>query len=154
MEYDGLRAVSGLKSSPKGADYTLVYFGYNVTDVLCGMCDEVFLVTDYQKHNVERLKTVQLGNGQYPFLVLRDRVSSKITPEWIQLELQDFEIENDAVFELEDTEADLENKVLLQHNSDKKIKKPSNSMMAFFAAVLLSDFESTEIKKLMKGIRG
>lgn len=133
-------------------DYIFVYFGKN-TSRFADECDEIFLVTDYQKHNIEFIKNVQLQEDQFAFLVIRDRISSKITPGYVQYEMSNRRFQSSEVILIEDTLEDLENKVLLQHNAVKKLKRFSQSIQEFIITVLGADDEVHTIKTAIKMLR-
>ena len=150
VDYDnGITVVRGLQVIPDNFNYVLIYHGQDPYVDLSGS-NEVFLVTDYQKHNVEFLEAIELAEDNYPFLIVRDRVSSKITTKSIQAQLEKFEIDPKDVLTIDDTDADLQCKVLCQYNTVVNFQSTSPSMKEFMYTALSEGFDRKTIKDAIK----
>lgn len=149
VDYNGITAVKSLEEIPEDFDYVLIYYGKDESADL-SFVNEVCLVTDYQKHNVQFLMDVQLDDEIYPFLIVRDRVASKITPESIYYELEELEIDREALIIIEDSADDLNTKVMCQYNSLKGIGKVSDSIKNFIIAILSEEYDEAAVKAAFK----
>lgn len=149
VDYRGITTTKWLTELPDNYDYVLVYFGKN-TEFGLEDVTEVYLVTDYQKHNVNFLKSVELAEDNYPFLVVRDRVASKITPESIRIELEELGIPSESLLALEDTPADLNLKVMCQYNSLSGLAKVSDGIREFINVALSEDYDKAAVKAAFK----
>lgn len=141
---NGITTVRGLEDVPDNFEYVLIYHGKDTLADL-SQSNEVFLVTDYQKHNVEFLQQVELDDDNYPLLVIRDRVSSKITPASIQEKLLKFEVDPNDVLVIDDTNDDLQCKVLCQYNAHVGFLNVSTSIKEFIYTAL-SEYDRKSIK--------
>ena len=141
---NGITTVRGLEDVPNNFEYVLIYHGKDTLADL-SQSNEVFLVTDYQKHNVEFLQQVELDDDNYPLLVIRDRVSSKITPASIQEKLSKFEVDPNDVLVIDDTNEDLQCKVLCQYNTHVGFQNVSASIKEFIYTAL-SEYDRKSIK--------
>ncbi len=149
VDYRGITTVKGLNELPDNYDYVLVYFGKDIAQGLENV-NEVYMVTDYQKHNVNFLRSVELTEDNYPFLVVRDRVASKVTPESIHLELEELSIPSESVLTIEDSSYDLNLKVMCQYNSLSGLAKVSDSIKEFIRVALSEDYSEAEIRAAFK----
>lgn len=149
VDFHGITTVKDMYVLPDNYDYVIVYFGKNVTDLI-GDLNEIYLVTDYQKHNVNFLKSIELFEGNYPLLLVRDRVASKVTPESIRLELEELEIPSESMVALEDSPTDLNLKVMCQYHSLTGMSKVSESVKEFLRLALSEDYEESAIKAAFK----
>lgn len=131
-------------------DYVLVYFGFNFKDSLFQACDEIYFVTDLQLHNVFRLSRAELSADAFAFLLIRDRYSSKMSPDLVIEELQKFSLEKENVIYVDDSPEDVNSRILCQYNSRFSFKKVSKSIMDFIVKVLIIDFSEKEIVSAFK----
>ena len=113
-------------------DYLIFYFGKTIKPVALAACEEVYLVTDYQKHNINFLKNVVLLDAQYRTVIYRNRVEAKIDLRYVMNELQPLDVDDDTFLYVEDSQQDYDNMVLLH------------------VAILSIDFVSAEIVKSLK----
>lgn len=133
--------------------YLLIYFGKNPVQGLLQKCSDVFLVTDYQKHNISFIRELQLPEEAYRFLIIRYKITNKITPDYVCYELKDLGIEQDAIFSFDDSPQDLGNQILLQYNADKTVHKVSQEILNCIACALSGDYEDDTIKRIVKQFR-
>lgn len=131
-------------------DYVLIDFGFS-NDADMKLCDEVTLVTDFQIHNLERLKQIDVGDV-YRNLVLRDRVSSKLKPEYAISELSMHGITSENTILLEESQQDLENRLLCQYNNVFNFKQACDGMRVFVESALVMDYSVSQIKSAYKTV--
>lgn len=141
----------------EGYDFVFVYYGSNFAADF-SECDDLFLVTDYQRHNVERLSTLRIGEDVFLFLVMRDRLGTKITPESVYDNINEvirLGKQEEVLIELADTSADLSSRISLQYDGCINMKSLSDSVNQFLVKVFSADFEEKEIKAALKcAVRG
>lgn len=128
-------------------DYVLVYAGS--ADIRPEDYDELYCVTDYQRQNIRRLGACDLGDV-CRFLVVRDRTVCGLNPEFLLDELGNLGLGPEAMYEIEDTQADVSAKLFLQHAESARFQKVSRSMQEFVMHVLDVDFETKDIEKAFK----
>lgn len=131
-------------------DYVFINFGDNHKDEFIASCDELYLVTDYKLHNILALKDVTVSDEQCRFLIMRDKLGSKITAQYALEELADLNIGEDNLFTLEDSYADLETQLFCQYNSEFTFAGVSESIRSFIVAILCNEFTSKEITAAFK----
>lgn len=144
---DIARLVDLAQSSNDQYDYVLVYLGFS--EVTTKDYDEFYCVTDFQRHNVERMKEYALDNV-CRFLVVRDRTCCTLNPEYLREELANLRITEDAICTIEDTEADVSAKILMHHTSKIRFLRVSASIRSFVERVLEIDFSIKEIDRAFK----
>lgn len=136
------------------SDYTivLIYYGRNLEEDF-SICDDLYLVTDYQKHNTEVIKEINVGETTYPFLVVRDRINSKITPDSIFYDTDTcvhFTSKENDLIEIQDTQSDLAARVALQYDGRIDMRGLSESMNSFIIKALNADYQEKDIKTAIK----
>lgn len=151
VDYDGITVIAD-NTDFSDFDYVLASYG-NDWDGKIRFFDDVFFVTDYQKHNIEALRNIPVTDDQYLFLVIRDRISTKITADYVTQMLGEYGFDSEGVLTLEDSDDDLNNKLLIQYNSVKKTKRFSPSITQFIITVLESDFDEKGIKQAINAVR-
>lgn len=133
--------------------YLIVYFGTNFKSPLLQQCNDLFIVSDCQKHHVARLQHFTVPESVYPFLVIHDKLSSKISAQYLMTELANLEVANEDVIVIEDNAQDLENRICLQYNDNKIVRKVSPQIISFITTALKGDFGMDKIKSAVKGLR-
>lgn len=81
IDYRGVEFMRGRTKSTGAHDYTLIDLGYRTAHEEARLCSALFYVTDLQTHNVERINVPPASERSY--LILRDTMRCKISPEFI-----------------------------------------------------------------------
>lgn len=131
-------------------DIILVDFGFQHADKDIKKCSEMYLVTDYQLHHIMRMKELQLSDEVFRLLVIRDRVSTKLSPDYVIEELQGLNLTQDVTLLLEDTLMDLETKLLCQYDSTFSFRHVSHGFKEFILQVLSIDFDRRTVENAYK----
>lgn len=156
-EFDGMLAVKGLSKltdvleCAEGME-VLVYFGKTYTWL--DVCNEVYFVTDQQKHNVRALSKISAMNcAVHKRLVVRGGFYQKITAESINYELENLGIAANDVLYLEDSAVDYENRLYLQYGVVKKLRQISQDGKRFLKFAIGDGCEYKALSKAIKMIR-
>lgn len=131
-------------------DYAIIYFGSSIKHPDIELCEEVYLVTDFQKHNINRLLQVVLDNEQCRFLIYRNRVSTKIDITYVINTLKSLEVDEDTTYVLDDEQEDYDNMVMLQYDSVLNGVSISSGIKDFIVDVLKVDFTQKMIQGAIK----
>lgn len=132
------------------SDYVFVYCGFSLNGAMACNAEEVYVVTDYQVHHLEALCALKIQPEAFPFLIVRERVTSKLKPEFVMEYLQDFNFNQDNTFVLEDGLQDLEAKILCQNTDNYTFNKVSQGIRDFVVQALSVDFGTKEITAAFK----
>lgn len=149
VDFGGMTATKHIVAPPSNFDFVLIYTGKNAHEIM-DYADEIFLVTDYQKHNVAQLLNTELAEDEEPAVIFRDRVTSKITPDTIMAKFTSCGFNVKTLYALEDTTEDLASKVLCQYNTFDQFRKVSPSIKDLIIKVISEDFEEKEVTKALK----
>ena len=149
IDFGGITAVKRLKDLLSGFDFIIVYTGRHSHPII-EYATDIYLVTDYQKHNIEQLLSTPLDDDDEPVTIFRDRVTSKITPETVLSILSSHGFNTQKVYHLDDSTEDLASKVLCQYNHFDHFKKVSRSITQFITDVVSLDFDEKEVTKALK----
>lgn len=144
---------SGIPDVLRNCGVIIIYAGRNCTAACINDLTAVRFVTDFQKHNIEFIKSCKLEDGTSVQVILREKIESKIKSDFILNELHEFEIKSEDVFSLEDTQLDLENRVTLQYGALKKMKRISSEMLEFIGNTVTGKYDEKEVKQVLKRIR-
>lgn len=148
INYAGVDVAVGVSSEQLGKadyDYILIYFGFNQRAVELELCDEVYVITDLQLHNIFRLDKFHVAQDAYVFLVIRDKYSSKASPDLVLDSVKAYSIRPEDVMYIEDGPEDLNAKLMCQYNSRLSFKRVSKSICDFIVAVLGIDFDKKDV---------
>lgn len=136
-------------SLAQGYDYTLVYFGFDQNGLQ--NCDELYIVTDYQRHNMAAIRTIDPGNI-CRFLVVRDRAYYNWNSKSIVAEFPNLEISVDDIYSIEDSETDVSLRIALHHSAKLNMKKVSLDIKEFVLHVLDVDFDAKTLESAWKSV--
>lgn len=131
-------------------NYVFIYYGFNLDGARACNAEEVYVVTDYQVHHLETLRTLEIQLEAFPFLVVRERITSKLKPEFVMEYLQNFDFNQDNTFVLDDGPQDLEAKILCQNTDNYTFNKVSQGIRDFVVQALSVDFGTKEITAAFK----
>lgn len=155
VDVDGVALIKGKleKGCFSGYDYILINYGCNPQSLY--ICDEIYFVTNFQKHNISPLQSLQVPEVPC-YLVVRDRGACSMNYDYILNELPNISVqEEDDIYAIEDSDADVCTRVFLQHSMITKFSKLSSSIKDFVKHVLEADFSPKDIdhawKHLVKG---
>lgn len=155
-EFDDMLAVRGKAlvdaiRNEAGVDELLVYYGDDFSAI--GECNVAYLVTDQQKHNVDRLHAIQSEPSDGFRLIVRGGFYDKITAESINCELAELQIQNSDVLYLEDSAIDYENRLFLQYGVTKKLRRKSEGVRNFLHFTMDSVYGSDTVSVAIKKVR-
>lgn len=132
-------------------DYILVDFGYQKFDEI-ELCDEIWIFTDIQCHNIMRLKEFSFDKNQKRILIIKDFVNGKISKKYIMSELENLELAREAYILYLDKE-DFKLAIDCQYNNLSYFDKLSEEYFDLFIEQLEEDnIQKKEIKKALKKI--
>lgn len=146
IHYNGLDFVIDLIEPPEGYDIILIDFGKSQQQ-FSSNCNEIFMVTDYQKHNIQWVADCSLPEDIPVTVILRDRISTKITPSAVAVSVG---LPEDCIIHVEDSAEDLEAKVLCQYNSRFAFHKVSKDIKDFIVKFTEGGWTTREVLKAMK----
>lgn len=139
----------------KKYDVVLVDFGFNFDEETISKCEEIWIYTDIQCHNVMKLKELELEKNQKRILIIKDVVKGKINSKYICRELQHLNIGRDP-YVLYWEQEDHRLAIQCQYNNCSHFTKISEEYYELFLEQLEEQgFEKGSIKKAFKkGGRG
>ena len=158
FDYNGVDFVPSLAAAKKHADlrdydYVLIDFGFQRNNPLIHKCDEIWLVSDMQKHNIMHLRNLRLNPRQPRFLILRDRAYMRIIDYLVQL-LKPLGINKNTVFVLKEDENSYKRMLDCMYDDKISMKKISQDMVEVLKNILAQEFTEPEIKKALRACRG
>lgn len=130
-----------------GYDYIFIVMDFHIQ--ILDLCDEIYFFTTFQKNHVNQLKKISVPDVPR-FLVLRDRAAVAMNHKGILQDLKHLDIVDDDIFDIEDTDYDIEAKVLLHYSTKVKVARLSQSMFAFVKHLFDTDASNKEITNAWK----
>ena len=134
----------------KGYEYVFVVTGFK-TKIL-GMCDEIYMFTTLQKNHIKQLQQIEVPDVPR-FLVIRDRAACPISTKGILEDLKQFDFMEEEVYELEDSDGDIESKVMLHYNAHVKVSRLSASVLTFVRHLFDTDATKKEIDRVWRSLQ-
>lgn len=131
-------------------DYAFVYYG-KVKDTIKLVCDELYLVTDYQMHNLELLRQFCMTEV-CKFILVRDRSYCNFSEKYLLEEFPELGLRTEDIFAVEDTDADVSTRLLLHHSASVKLNKISKSVKVFIFHLFDVDFTLKQMESAWKKI--
>ncbi|PKM51549.1 MAG: hypothetical protein CVV02_06335 [Firmicutes bacterium HGW-Firmicutes-7] len=144
----------------KGYDIALVDHGLHVSERIDMEYSIVFIVTDYERHNILSLKKSLnnfLNNNMNVVKVYRDVIDTKINKNYINHILNiDVRTKVLAEYEFERTQEDYKCKLLCQYDEVFSFKKLSRKYKEMFADIIeeLYGIEFGKVMKVIKAVEG
>lgn len=127
-------------------DYVFIYHGTNAIE-LSDMVEEVYLVTDCQKHHIDELKRFVLPEGRYRSLIIRNFVNNKNYSRYACTSLQCFDIEPGTVVELPFSNRDLSYMLSVQYDGVYTFSGLSVETKEFIVNFFSVDYPEKTVKK-------
>lgn len=149
-EWNDIRVYRDDTIEPAVTDYVIIYFGREENGI--ELCDEIYMVTDQQKHNVEMMKNLSIPESVYPVVIYRHFLS-KITLKYLKHELEDKGIQDNDYLEIVDTEASVLNRVMYQYNVSKGFGKMDRGIVEICKYVAGTDFAENQINTVILRMR-
>lgn len=158
FDYNGIDFVSSLGAAKKYAvlsnyDYVLIDFGFQKNNPLIHKCNEIWLVSDMQKHNIMHLRSLKLQHTQPRFLILRDRGYTKILDYLVQL-LKPLSIQKNTVFIIKEDENSYRRMLDCMYNDKILMRKISRDIIEVIKNILAQDFTEPEINRALRACKG
>jgi hypothetical protein len=153
MDYNGVDVAEGLSTEAIGwldYDYILVDLGFQVKHPLLAVCDEVYLVSDLQLHNIRNLSALSLEKHQERFLILKTFFANQINPRYIYEEMTPLMIREENSYALSLEEKDYENCLQCQYQNRISIKRISKGMKRMLCEMLSADFTKVQIDRAFR----
>lgn len=143
--------------NPKGAnvnfndyDFVLIDFGFDVKNPILVNMHEVYMVTDMQMFNVNRLMELEIGLYQERFLIVRDIVKLKSIDSYIMSEFTAKSIGPHNTFALRFDETDKVRMLDCMYTDDYKFKDVTSSMQGVLYGILSPYVGEKEFTKAFK----
>lgn len=158
FDYNGIDFVSSLSAAKEYADlreydYILIDFGFQKENPLIHRCNEIWLVSDMQKHNIMYLRSLKLKNSQPRFLILRERTYTKIIDYLVQL-LKPLGIQKNTVFTIKEDDNSYKRMLDCMYNDNISMKKISKDMTDIIKNILAQDFTESDLNKALRACKG
>lgn len=127
-------------------DYILIDFGYQFehTDFLT--CNEIWFVTDMQRHNVKRLLSISIDKTMARTLIIKDMISRKFGLKYIWEELRLLGLNETNTHCISYEEENIKEMVNCQYNHVFKFMRISNEFKDTILD-LLGDIELKDLKR-------
>lgn len=153
IDYNGVDVSLGLKAEELRCmdyNYILVDFGFYVQHPMLNICDEVYLVSDLQLHNIRSLSAMQLEKHQHRFLILKTFLGNKVNPCYIFEEMRNLMIREENSYALPMEERDYENCLNCQYENQISMKKLSRYVKQLLYEILLPDFSKNQLDRAFR----
>ena len=154
VDVDGVSLMGGQLEKGCFSGYDYIFINYGRNRALLDLSDEIYLVTNFQKHNIAVLDGIVLPDVPR-YMVVRDRGACSINYGFILEELPDLDIGEEEIYAVEDSDADIQARVFLQYSMKVKFSKLSDCVKDFVKHILEADFSHRDIdstwKQLVKG---
>lgn len=131
-------------------DYILMDFGFQVHHPMLAACDEVYLVSDLQIHNIRNLSAMQLDRHQERFLIVKEFYTGRVSCSYIYEEMNHLMIREDNSYALQLEERDYENCLNCQYENQISMKKLSRSVKGLLIEMLQQDFSKPQIEYALR----
>ena len=157
FDYNGVDFAANLEclrehASLSDYDYVLIDFGFQRTNKLVDKCNEIWFVTDEQKHNLMHIRSVKLQATQPRFAIMRSISSKRQLSYYLQL-LQGVGITRSTVFVLPDTTQNRKAMLNCMYRDLISLKEITNEMADVLAQIIANDFSEKEIYNAIRALR-
>lgn len=132
-----------------GYDYVFIDFGFQVNSTVIDVCDEVFCVTDFQRHNIARLREVQLGE-QFIILVLKDEVSINVKADAVLAQLPELQIDSENVYTIAHSDSNYASALGIQYGSVFRFDRITSDYKTLLLDYFSEMFKESEVKAALK----
>lgn len=139
---------------PKEYDYVFIYFAYNYKHSMLAKCKEVYVVSDMQRHTINRLNKMHLPDKMPRFLVLTNSVEYRCVSKNFEALVPNLKIAHDSVFRIPVNENDLKNRVDCSFNSKSWFSKASQPMQDVVLQILGAYYPPKKIQMILKRLTG
>lgn len=135
--------------------YDVIFFDFtdNVTHHLIDLCEDLYLVTDQQRHNISKVKQIydDTTTEQYVTVIIRNVVKCKIGMKYL-LNLIGFDASDEHYYVLDADVIDQELMLLCQYDNVFSFKKISNGFKKMLISILVENMklEEKEVKLALK----
>lgn len=135
---------------PKG-DYTYVfiYFGWHSTKIF--NCEEMYIVTDCQKQDLDKLKRIPASCGNYRTLIMRSNADLQKKKEFVLQHLSNLALGDTACL-LNFGAADEEIRLSILYESLPSLKRLSDGIKNFVMTFFLVDYDRKAIREAVKNL--
>lgn len=140
--------------NPKEYDYVFIYFGHNHKHVMLGKCKEIYVVTDMQRHNINKLSKMKLPEKMPRFLILTNSVEYRCVSKNFEALIPNLMVAHESVFRVPVNENDLKNKVDCSFNTKAWFNKASQPMQDVVLQILGAYYPPKKIQFILKKITG
>lgn len=153
IDYNGVDVSLGMNMDELRSveyDYILADFGFQVHHPMLTICDEVYLVSDLQLHNIRNLSAMDLEKHQHRFLILKAFFVNKVNPDFIYEEMSHLMIHEDNSYALPMEERDYENCLNCQYENQISMKRISRYVKQLLYEMLLPDFSKNQLDRAFR----
>lgn len=130
--------------------FILIDFGLHTKHETIKQCENLYLLTDLQQHNIDYFLNMEVSDISVYFLLKNYFNASNIKSFREYLNEKEFIVKNCYMYP--SSERDLENKVLLQYSGDMKWKSLTKQMKELLYSILIEtlSFSEKEVVKSKK----
>lgn len=151
VNYFGVDCTQDVNTIDESYNWVFIDFGFSGRERELE-CDEIYYVTDYKRHNVKAIAEHLLSADILCGLIMRDRLTSKITMQSVLVDINSNTIAEDASYEIFEQQSDLTAQLMMQYNVGLSFKLMSQSMKEFICAFLSDTFNKKEIMNCIKSV--
>lgn len=158
FDYKGVDFVPSLAAAKKYVnlrdyDYVLIDFGFQKDNPLIHKCNEIWLVSDEQKHNIMHLRSIRLEDTQPRFLILREHSYMRVHDYLVQL-LKPLGIHKNTAFIIKEDAESYKRMMECMYNDYISMKKVSPEMINVIKNILAQDFSESDLNKALRACKG
>lgn len=136
-------------------DDVIVAFGFNIIDEVIYSCNKINYVTDLYINNIEKLNRINDYNTEKKYLLIRNVLGIKISPESVALQIEkNIPSENTTILPF--SENDLSNGLINQYNQTicfTNISRPYKELLYKQIQILYPDITKDKLKVAYKKAR-
>lgn len=157
FDFGGVDFVAGFDKAKANVrlsdyDFVIIDFGFSVGSKLILKCDEVWLITDEQKHNIINLQNVKLSPKQPRFVVIRSDTPNKLHSYFLQL-LAPLGVTQNTVYHIMETKGSRHNRLQIMYQNIISMRGVSDDMLYVLTLMLAPYFSEREINMAIRNVR-
>lgn len=157
FDFGGVDFVSGLDKAKANVrlsnyDFVIIDFGFQMGNKLILKCDEIWLITDEQKHNIVNLQNVRLLPSQPRFAVIRSDTPNKLHSYFLQL-LAPLGITQNTLYRITETKESRRNRLQIMYQNVVSMRNLGDDMLHVITLMLTPYFSEREINAAIREVR-
>lgn len=157
FDFGGVDFVSGLDKAKANVhlndyDFVIIDFGFQIGNKLIAKCDEIWMISDEQKHNIINLQNVKLSPQQPRFAVIRSETPNKLNNYFLQL-LAPLGITQNTMYKITENKESRRNRMRIMYQNIVSMKTLGDDILHVISLMITPYFTEREINAAIKSVR-